>query len=87
MSIHRSAPPKGPALTAEEAERYLVGSLRGMTAHTLACIWRRTMTPAPRSLATAADALDELVGLGKARRVDGERLGNGGRSSTTWWPR
>lgn len=73
-------------MTLEEAERILAGSRHGITAHTLAVIARRTMTPAPRAVVAAADALDELVALSRARRVDGERLGDGGRSSTTWWP-
>jgi hypothetical protein len=34
----------------------------------------------------AADALDALVDQGLAKRVDGERLGNGGLSSTIWFP-
>jgi predicted metal-binding protein len=34
----------------------------------------------------AADALDALVDQGQAKRVDGERLGNGGLSSTIWYP-
>ncbi len=69
-----------------EAERILKGSRHGLSAHTLAAIVRRTMTPAPRAVSAAADALDELVALGRARRIDGERLGHGGRGSTTWWP-
>lgn len=75
-----------PYVPISEADEILAGSIRGLTAVTLACITRRTMTPAPRSIEAAAEALDRLVELGRARRVDGERLGNGGRGSTTWWP-
>lgn len=83
-ATRRSAARQG--VTVAEAERILRGSRHGLSAHTLAVIVRRTMTPAPRSVEAAADVLDELVALGRARRVDGERVGNGGRGSTTWWP-
>lgn len=83
-ATRRSAARHG--VTLDEAQRILGSSRHGLAAHTLACLVRRTMSPSPRSVEAAADVLDELVALGRARRVDGERLGHGGRESTTWWP-
>lgn len=42
--------------------------------------------PSADRIRAAADALDSLVGQGRAKRVDGERLGNGGASSMIWYP-
>lgn len=73
-------------LNRDEVERILNGSRHGITAYTMACVTKRTMTPSLNSVARAADLLDELVAHHRAQRVDGERLGNGGVGSTTWWP-
>ncbi len=42
--------------------------------------------PSEREVAAAADALDALANRGRAQRVQGERLGTGGTSSTIWYP-
>ena len=50
---------------------------RGVTAFGATCLLRHTLNPAPRAVAQVADELDALVVLGRARRVDGQRLGCG----------
>jgi hypothetical protein len=78
----------------------LPSAVRGMTATGLAILAKRSQRcptcarrganlcvhPSAREVAAAADALDALVNRGRAQRVEGERLGGGGTSSTIWYP-
>lgn len=83
------------------AAAVLPGARRGMTALGLAVLWIRPhkcsdctnrgvkgpcLHPGKPKVAAMADALDAMVVEGKATRVDGERLGNGGTDSTVWYP-
>ena len=67
-----------------EVERLLCR--RGVTAVGATCLLRHTLSPAPRAVAEVADALDALVVDGRARRVDGVRMSNGGIADTIWYP-
>ena len=66
-----------------EVERLLCR--RGVTAFGATCLLRHTLNPAPQAVARVADELDDLVVLGRARRVDGQRLGRGGTGDTAWY--
>lgn len=83
------------------ATSVLPGARRGVTARGLTILWMRPhqcvdcrqrrsaglcMHPSETKVEAMADVLDAMVAGGSAKRLDGQRLGNGGTDSTIWYP-